>query len=137
MQQRVTREISAEQALALARNEYRRRVALLEDTRSHLEEIVKTAANKEADLFGVMQLSFYSASVTRKINSQEKAVNEAGFAVERKREEAVEARRGRQVIEKIKERKLEDFKRDEIQRELKELDELALYAFQRRKRQKN
>lgn len=115
----------------MARNEYNRRVTLLENTRHHLEEVLKFSENKEIDIFQAMQLSFYRTSMSKKINNQEEDVAEAGHAVERKRDEAVQARRGRQVIEKIKEKKLETFKREEESREQKEVDELSLYAYQR------
>lgn len=132
LQQRVTREVSAEQELAIARKEYNRRLTLLENTRRHLEEVLKADDKKDVDIFEVLQLSFYRTSVSKKINSQEEGVAEAGFEVEKKRDEAVQARQGRLVIEKIKEKRLITFKREEDLREQKEVDELSLYAYQRK-----
>lgn len=131
MQHRAAKEVSAEQALAMAHHEYSRRLALLEDTRQRLEAAFDVA-EEDVDVLGVAYLSFYRASLNRKIDMQEKDVNNAGLVVENKRNAAVQARQERQVIEMLKDKHLMNYKQEAAAREQKEVDELALYAHQRR-----
>jgi flagellar FliJ protein len=131
LQHRAAKEVSAEQALALARHEYNRRLTLLEDTRQRLEAAFD-AVEKEMDVLDVMHQSFYRASLNKKIYMQEKGVSEASLVVENKRNAAVQARQERQVIEMLKDKHLMTYKREAAAREQKEVDELALYSYQRR-----
>lgn len=84
------------------------------------------------DVFEVMHLSFYRASLSKKISSQEVSVKKAGLMVENKRSEAIQARQDRQVMEKLKDKHLQNYRREAEVREQKEVDELALYAHLRR-----
>lgn len=135
LKHREAKEVSAEQALALAHSEYNRRLTMLENTRRQLEETLKTAGKSDLDVFEVMHLSFYRTSLSQKINSREQEVAEARRRLDFKRSEAVQARQDRQIIEKIKDKDLTDYKREVEVREQKESDELALYAHLRRIRQ--
>lgn len=132
LRQREAKEVSAEQALALAHSEYNRRLTLLEDTRQRLKEASTPAEKSEMDVFEVMHLSFYRASLSKKISSQEVSVKKAGLMVENKRNEAIQARQDRQVMEKLKDKHLQNYRREAEVREQKEVDELALYAHLRR-----
>lgn len=132
MRRREEMENAAEHALALARNEYNRRLTLLEDTRQCLENTYKAAKNSDTDFFDVMSLSFYRASLSEKINSREKDLNTAGMIVDNRRQEAVQARRDRQILEKLKDKHRQIFLREENAKEQKQVDELASYMFYRR-----
>lgn len=127
LRQRAAREDEAEQALALAYNEYKSRCAVLQDTKQRLEEAL-VPDEKKLDIFENMHLSFYLESLSEKITCQEKDVNYAANIVERSRKEAVRARQDRQVLEKLKEKHLQKYKREEESREQKVVDELALYS---------
>ncbi|MDF9409303.1 flagellar export protein FliJ [Pelotomaculum isophthalicicum JI] len=131
MRHRAAKEVSAEQALAMAHHEYNRRLAMLENTRQRLEAAFDVA-EEDADVLGVAYLSFYRASLNKKIDIQEKDVSNAGLVVESRRNAAVRARQERQVIEMLKDKHLMNYKREVAAREQKEVDELALYAYQRR-----
>jgi flagellar FliJ protein len=135
LKQRVDREIAAEQALALARNEYNQRLTLLESSRQQLEVTLEAAKRNKMDFFEVRQLSLYRSHLDAKIRAQEKDVQKAGFIVENKRDGVVQARQERQAIEKLKEQHLQDYKREMAGREQKEIDELSLNAYQRRIKQ--
>jgi len=130
LQHRAAKEVSAEQALALAHHEYNRRLTMLEDTRRRLEAAFDVV-EEEVDVLGLMYLSFYRASLNKKIYMQEKGVSEASLVLENKRNMAVQARQERQVIEMLKDKHLMIYKRESAAREQKEVDELALYAHQR------
>ncbi|OPY57454.1 MAG: Flagellar FliJ protein [Pelotomaculum sp. PtaU1.Bin035] len=132
LQQRAAKEVSAEQALGQARNEYNRRMALLEDSRRRLDAVLSNASVNEVDVFEVMYLSLYRMSLSGKIDSQENDVNEAGLLVEDKRGEAIQARQERQVIEKLKDKRMREYMRESAMKEQKEVDEQALYTYQRR-----
>lgn len=108
---------------------------MLEDTRQRLEVAFTAAEKNEMDVFEGLHLSFYRAALSEKINCQQIDVSKACLMVEDKRNEAVRARQERQVIEKIKDKDLKNYRREAEAREQKEVDELALYAHLRRKRQ--
>ena len=137
LRQRAAKEVSAEQALARAHNDYNRRLTLLEDTRQRLEETAAPAGKSESelDIFEVMHLSFYRTSLSAKISDQEKGVRKAGLMVEDKRNEAIQVRQDRQVMEKLRDKHLQNYRREAALREQKEVDELALYAHLRRVKQ--
>ena len=135
LKQRAAKAVAAEQALALAHNEYNQRLTLLENTRQRLEVSLEVAKKNELDFFEVRQLSFYRTSLNKKIDDQKKDVSQAGRMVEHKRDEAVQARQARQVLEKLKEQYLQNYRRELANREQKEIDELSLNAYQRRIRQ--
>lgn len=110
-------------------------MTLLENTRQHLEAVLTVAEKNKMDVFEEMHLSFYQTSLIKKINDQEKDVSTAALIVDNRRNEAVQARQERQVVEKLKEKDLQNYKREVNAREQKEVDELALYAYLRRKKQ--
>ncbi len=131
LRQREAREDAAEQALALTRKEYNRRLNLLQNTRLRLEKAFTPGEVKELDLVEAMHVSFYRASLKEKICSQERDVCEAEDLVEGSRKEAVQARQERQIIEKVKEKSLNNFRRSEDAREQKLADELSMYSYLR------
>ncbi|OPX88930.1 MAG: Flagellar FliJ protein [Pelotomaculum sp. PtaB.Bin117] len=115
----------------MAHHEYNRRLAMLEDTRQRLEAAFDVA-EEDVDVLGAAYLSFYRASLNTKIDIQKKAVDNASLVVEGKRNAAVQARQERQVIEMLKDKCYMNYKREVAAMEQKEIDELALYAHQRR-----
>ncbi|HBC93796.1 MAG TPA: flagellar export protein FliJ [Pelotomaculum sp.] len=131
LKQRAAKEVSAEQALALARKEYNRCLTLLENTRQSLQALEATRRD-ELDYFEIRQHFFYRVSVNEKIKIQEKGVSEAGLIVEHKRDEAVQARQERQALDKLKEQCLQNYRREMADREQKEVDELSLSIYHRR-----
>jgi flagellar FliJ protein len=75
-----------------------------------------------------MHLSFYRVSLSDKIITRTEDVGRAAVMVEDSRIKAVQARQDRQVIEKIKDKQLCNFRREEEAREQKFVDEMALYS---------
>lgn len=75
-----------------------------------------------------IHLSFYRVSLTDEVSTREKGVKDAQSMVEDSRQLAVQARRDRQVLEKLKDRHLQKHRREAEAREQKEMDELALYS---------
>jgi len=125
--QRAAREEAAEQALALANNEYNNRCSVLNNTMRRLEQAL-TRDEEKIDVFEYMHLNFYRESLREKIISQGEGVNDAANTVEHSRQAAVQARQERQAIEKLKEKHLQRHKREEEAREQKLVDEMALYS---------
>ncbi len=135
LQRREERENAAEQALAMARNEYNRRLALLEDTKESLENAYSISTrNSDAGFFDVISLSFYRTSLAKKVNNREKDVKTAGMIVDNRRREAIQARQDRQILENLKDKQRQSFMREENAREQKLADELASYMFYRREK---
>lgn len=132
LQHRAEKEISAEQALAAARHEYNRRLNLLHNTRRLLEDSFNVV-EADTDVLDAAHLSFYRSSLSRKVRAQERDVGEASRLVEDKRCAAVKARQDRQVIETLKDKYWQHYKREAAAREQKTVDELALYGHMRNK----
>ncbi|NLJ76571.1 MAG: flagellar export protein FliJ [Peptococcaceae bacterium] len=132
LQRRADQAAAAEQALALAHNRYNQLLIILNDTRQRLEKTFQSGDLKKLDLFMSRQFSFYRMSLNKKIIKQKKDLNEAARLVENKRNEAVRARQEQQVLEKLKEHGLNNFKREMALREQKEIDEMSLATYQRR-----
>jgi len=105
---------------------------MLEDARLKLEDALTVPGKDKLDIFAEMHLSFYRSVLSRKVIEGEERVNEACRLVEDRRNEAVQARQERQVIEKLKDMHLQKYRCEEAAREQKENDELALYAYLRR-----
>ena len=132
---REKKENAAEQVLAKACSEYDRRRNLLEDTKLRLETVSSPAGKDKLDVLEEMHLSFYRGYLGKKIDVQEREVEKAGLLVENSRYKAVQARQERQVIEKLKDKQLQNYMQEAAAREQKEVDELALYAYLRRMKQ--
>lgn len=122
-------EEAAEQALALANKDLNRRAELLETVIQRLEAATSVDEACELDVVEEMHLSFYLVTLSEEISTQEKGVNDARLRVEDRRNLAIEARREKQVLEKLKERHRQNHRRETEAREQKEMDELALYSY--------
>ena len=134
MQHRLARETAAEQALALARQEYNRRLMQLEQTKEQLESLWQDTGQSEQSFFEIFQRSCYGAALKKKISRQERDVSEAGLAVELKRKEAVQARVERKVLDTLKDKHLQNYKRVMENKEQKEIDELSRNVYMQRLR---
>lgn len=132
LRQRAEKEARAEQALAVARNEYEKHLGLLEETRQRLETVSLGAGPEAMNVLEEMHLAYYRVSLHRKIKTQEQNVKRAGINVDKKRGAAVAARQEKQVMERLREKQLDRHLREEADREQKATDELALYAHQRK-----
>lgn len=131
LKQRAEKEVAAEQALALARQEYNLHLTSLENTRERLEASMQAVPKNRPNFFELYQLSFYGAALKEKINDQKKNVDQAGLIVSHKRDEAVQARQGRQALERLKEKQFDNYKQDLAEKEQKEADELSRNVYQR------
>lgn len=112
----------------MAHSEHNKRLAVLEDTKKCLEQSLAAHERAVINVYAEMHLSFYRESLSEKIVVQEEDVNKAAIAVEDRRQKAVQARQNRQVIEKIKDKHLCNYKRMVEAREQKLVDEMALYS---------
>ncbi|MFX4261952.1 flagellar export protein FliJ [Pelotomaculum propionicicum] len=128
LRQRQAKEEAAEQALYMAHSEHNMRLAVLENTKNRLEQSLAAHERVGIDVFEEMQLSFYRESLSEKIITQAEDVGKAAVAVEERRKKAVQARQDRQVIEKLKDKHLDNYRRAEEAREQKLVDEMALYS---------
>jgi len=133
LRHRAEKATSAEQALAVAHNEYHRRLNILEDTKQRLEDSFETE-EEDSNIFGIAYLSYYRTSLKTKINNQMHEADLAHKTVERKRHVAVKARQERQVMEKLKDKHHLYYRQEEASKERREIDELALYSYARKEK---
>jgi flagellar FliJ protein len=93
-----------------------------------LEQSLSVHEDVNIDVFEVMHLTFYRESLSEKIVCQKEDVSRAALKVEDKRNKAVQARQERQIMEKIRDKHMNNFHREEEAREQKFVDEMALYS---------
>lgn len=101
---------------------------MLRETKERLEQSLAAHESADVDLFEEMHLSFYRESLCEKIITQAEEVSKAAEALEDSRKKAVQARQERQVIEKIRDKHLYNYRREEEAREQRLVDEMALYS---------
>ena len=130
LKHRSEKATTAEQALAAAHSEYKRRVTVLEEAKQRMEDSFETA-EEDTNVLGIAYLSYYRASLKTKIDSMMNEATLARKTVDRKRDVAIKARQERQVMEKLKDKHLSYYRHDVNMKEQKESDELALYSFMR------
>lgn len=133
MEYKLAREEEAEQALALARRDYNRRRAALEDARMRLESALNRDGNfnhlkhgkRASDPAAGIHFYLYLEKLKRDILHLTEGLERAGRKVEKKREQLIKARQECKILEKLKEKQLQAFRMHELALEQKEQDELA------------
>jgi len=125
-------EQSASQRLATAQQEYNSRVEAWTETRRRLEAIMESIPEKgmaSVDVAGGLHRMLFQQSLTNRMEMQLENMDRAGRQMEECRNDLVEARRERLVLEKLKEKKYFEYLAGVTAAEQKLSDDLA----QRRK----
>ncbi|RMH56217.1 MAG: flagellar export protein FliJ [Candidatus Hydrogenedentota bacterium] len=73
----------------------------------------------------------YRAALLRREERETKAVEEAQERYEEARRYLIEARKKRRLLERLRERRFEEWREEEIRREQEELDEMGVAGFRR------
>jgi len=117
------------EAAAQLREEEERLVGLRRTYREASEEVDELKTSGRTHELGLY--AAYLARLKTTIAGQEKAIEEARGELERRRGELLEATKEKKVVEVMRERSFEAFRKRERRRDQKETDELATTRFKR------
>ena len=98
----------------------------------HLEDELKLCLEKGACSRNVHQLimeNFYKVDLEKKIETQTELVAERTIELEKVRETLQMAQKDKKIIEKLKEKDLEEYKTENLKKNQKEIDEFAVLRF--------
>lgn len=123
-------EKSAEQLLAQAIEEHRRCSEAFQGSCGKLEKL--NSEIRVQDLSYVLHMDLFKEALREQIKRQEKQVEMAGQEVAARQDNLILARRERLLLEKLKEKKLNEFHMDLNRKETILNDELASIRFNRR-----
>ena len=102
------------------------------DWKSSLEEISDLQQSHSAPLARILYLNDFMTGLKVKINSQRKVVQNFQSITEQKFEVMLGAIKEYEIINKLKEKQFERFKKDVSKRELKNNDEIVVTRYQRK-----
>ena len=127
-------EIEKMEAQKLARYrsirlEEERALDLLQKEGDELESFLRCRQESGLDIFSLQAAEHYSCQLQERIGQQEKKIEEAQRQENEQRAEVVEARRRAAVLEKLKEKKKEEYLEQEKLLEQKKVDEISLYRY--------
>ena len=120
------RQVLEDQAVTALAHAHRELIASRENllkTTALLEATYRETASGSFDLAENLNLSFYRESLADARRCQEEEVSKAGVKVETCRSFAVEKRRDKLALEKLREKKYAAYRREANQAEQKEYDE--------------
>ena len=86
----------------------------------------KLKSMKEIDIYKLQQYNLYRERIEEKIDMQKRKIEDIIKAIEIKRLELVEAQKDRSIMEKLKEKDKDKYKKKLVLQEQKELDEVAV-----------
>lgn len=127
---RSLQEELAQQELATAKKRWRACADRLAETRRLLGETLEEQAGDGLDLAAGLYLDCYREYLGKRGAEEELALARCEKEVEKRRANMVEARRARAVLERLKEKRYQDFRTAEKARETKELDDLGTRTHQ-------
>jgi flagellar FliJ protein len=126
-------EEEEKQKFAEALKEYLQQKEILNDFEQKLNDafLVKADSSKHR-VYELKNLSQYIQYLKEKKDIQEQLVMETEREMEVRRQELISAQKDRKIIEKHKEKSLNQYLSELNQAEQKTIDELALYSYMRR-----
>jgi len=99
---------------------------------NHMEDSINNAidnANKGVPVYVLKNYSNYISKLNDDINLQNEVVIRAGEAVDLSRKKLYKAMQERKVMENLKNRQKEEYRKEELKQEQKTIDEVVSYKF--------
>ena len=115
-----------------AQKEYLKQKKILEGVEQKLDAAFAAISNTSNRIYELKNLCQYIYLLKEKKIVQKKRVEETQMEMEIKRQQLISAQKDRKIIEKHKEKALEQYNTELNQEEQKIIDELALYSYFRR-----
>ncbi len=126
-------EEEKKQKFAEVQKEYLRQKQILSDIEQKLKDAFSAKADSsQCRVYELKNLCQYIQYLKEKKEIQERLVIEVEKAMEARRQQLISAQKDRKIIEKHKDKSLEQYHIELNQAEQKIIDELALYSHMRR-----
>ncbi|EYE88828.1 hypothetical protein Q428_06040 [Fervidicella metallireducens AeB] len=130
---RITIEDKKKNEFVAAQKNLYREQKILEDSISKKNKVIKDAENFRTNFEFQSYVQFIDA-VNKKIENQKKRVMICEKELEDKKQELLKAISDRKILEKLKERALQEFNLEQSKKEQRFNDDFALYAYVNRER---
>lgn len=115
-----------------SRMEYIKQQEHLESLKQEIARTNKIKPKKSTNIFSYITMNNYKTALNEKTEIQEKRVDIYRESMNQKKEEFLESKRDRKVIEKLKDKAYNEFIIDQNKSEQKQNDEFALYGYMKR-----
>lgn len=110
-------------------NEEKRKLELLEQEKLNIVGILKGLQENTTSVENITLLVKYIGTLQEKENRQREIIHELSVALDLKRKELLESVQKRKIIEKLREKKLEDYHHDIAEYDRKVMDEMGITRF--------
>jgi flagellar FliJ protein len=115
-----------------SRMEYIKQQEHLESLKQEIARTNKIKPKKSTNIFSYITMNNYKTALNEKTEIQEKRVDIYRESMNQKKEEFLESKRDRKVIEKLKDKAHNEFTIDQNKSEQKQNDEFALYGYMKK-----
>jgi flagellar FliJ protein len=110
-------------------NEEKRKLELLEQEKLNIVGILKGLQENTTSVENITLLVKYIGTLQEKENRQREIIHELSVALDLKRKELLESVQKRKIIEKLREKKLENYHHDIAEYDRKVMDEMGITRF--------
>jgi flagellar FliJ protein len=114
---------------AIRLNEEKRKLELLEQEKLNIVGILKSLQQNTTPVENIALLVKYIGALQEKENCQREIIHELSGELDLKRKELLESVQKRKIIEKLREKKLEDYHHDIAYYDRKVMDEMGITRF--------
>jgi len=111
----------------------KRQLELLEQEKFHLVGILKDTQKNANPVENITLLVRYIGELRKRENRQQEIIREASLDLETKRKELLESVQKRKILEKLREKNLEDYQHHLADNDRKVMDEMGITRFGRAK----
>ena len=125
---RENKEKSTMENLAKVQNQLEIQKDILKDLIME-EEKIKSNCTKLKDIHELRHHNLYKEEIEEKISKQDELIDKTNIKLEEVRRELIEAQKERKIMEKLKEKDMDNYINNMRQVEQKELDEIAVLKY--------
>ena len=115
-----------------SRMEYIKQQEHLESLKQEIIKANKIKPKKSTNISSYITMNNYKTALKEKTEAQKKKVDIYRESMNQKKEEFLESKRDRKVIEKLKDKAYKEFIIDQNKNEQKQNDEFALYGYMKK-----
>ena len=125
---RENKEKNTMENLAKVQNQLERQKAILKDLIME-EKKIKSNGTKFKDIHELRHHNLYKEEIEEKISKQDELIDKTNIKLEEVRRELIEAQKERKIMEKLKEKDMDNYINNMKHIEQKELDEIAVLKY--------
>lgn len=125
---RENKEKNTMENLAKVQNQLETQKAILKDLIME-EKKIKSNGTKFKDIHELRHHNLYKEEIEEKISKQDELIDKTNIKLEEVRRELIEAQKERKIMEKLKEKDMDNYINNMKHLEQKELDEIAVLKY--------